>query len=541
MSAGQQAFMQRRTSFVSTMRPTTRQRRTALAVACAALLVVACLAPFAALQLPAVPAFLPSYQSALVVFDLVTSVLLFGQYRLLRHRGLLLLACGYVFSALLAVAHALSFPGLFAPGGAIGAGPQTTAWLYFFWHAGFAAFILAYGLTGTGAPAGKHIVGALTLTAAAATAIVVLSTTFQALLPPIMRGNQDAPGKLAVAVFTWLVGIAALAVLLRRRRRTVLDLWLMVVLCVWIADTALSAVLNHARFDLGWYAGRVCGLLANGFVLAVLLLETGSLYARLNKSHRLLGQALAQTRRLNDDLEAFAGSLAHDLQQPLTTIASFAQIMERTPLPEPGARHLKRILAATDSARGMVTALLQFARLGRQPLAVAPVDLNRIVARARQAVSAGGAQPRVVEWDIAPLPVVHGDAALLQMAFANLLSNAVKYSRTQARPRVTVQADAGADGLCTIRVRDNGVGFDMAHAGRLFTPFERLHTAREFEGTGMGLANVRRIVERHGGSVTAEAVPREGAVFSVVLRAVPGEPLAAERDTAEAAFVSSLP
>jgi signal transduction histidine kinase len=262
----------------------------------------------------------------------------------------------------------------------------------------------------------------LVLAVIAAAVPVIACTGFHDRLPQIMQGNDDAPAKLVVAFVTWCIGIGALVTLWRRRSRTVLDLWLMVVMCVWIADTALSAVLNHARFDVGWYAGRVYGLLANGFVLGVLLLESGTLYARLARSNRLLGNALVEMRRLNGDLQAFAGSLAHDLQQPLVTIASFAQVIQKSPLDERDAAHLRKIIGATETAREMIRALLEFARLGESELDSEPVELDKLVQQARQAVAAC-AQGREIEWDIAPLPVVHGDASLLLLVFINLLSN----------------------------------------------------------------------------------------------------------------------
>jgi signal transduction histidine kinase len=519
-------------SFVSTVRPTHSQRNVAVAAAGMSLAVFALIAPFAKMPLQPHPGFLPLYQSALIVFDLVTSVLLFGQYRMLRNRAVLLLAAGYVFSALMAAAHALSFPGLFGPAGVIGDGSQTTAWLYFFWHAGFALFIMAYAgaARGSGASNGpstaRGVVESLACAAAGATACALLATRYRELLPSIMNGDLDAPAKLAVAMITWLIGIAALLLLSRRRPHTVLDLWLMVVLGVWIADTALAAVLNHGRFDVGWYAGRAYGLLANGFVLAVLLLESGSLYARLARSNRLLGEALTETRRLNDDLQAFAGSLAHDLQQPLITISAFAQVMRQGKLEEREIAHLEKISGAADTARKMIKALLEFARLGESRLETGPVDLNETVRQARSAVTTT-AQGSEIDWNIDTLPAVQGDRALLLLAFMNLLSNAVKYTRTQARPMIAVRARVDASGAHVISVRDNGVGFDMSQAQRLFVPFERLHSTREFEGTGMGLANVRRIVEKHGGTISAESHPGEGAEFRLVLPSAAETPVAA--------------
>jgi two-component system, sensor histidine kinase and response regulator len=119
---------------------------------------------------------------------------------------------------------------------------------------------------------------------------------------------------------------------------------------------------------------------------------------------------------------------------------------------------------------------------------------------------------------------VRGDPSLLQLAFVNLLSNALKYSRTRERPSITIEGQCDSPAGPWVRIRDNGVGFDMAHAQRLFNPFERLHSTAEFEGTGMGLANVRRIMERHGGCVRGESVVGEGATFTLLFRIQGAEP-----------------
>jgi signal transduction histidine kinase len=232
-----------------------------------------------------------------------------------------------------------------------------------------------------------------------------------------------------------------------------------------------------------------------------------------------LEYAMRELKLANRDLQTFAASLAHDLQQPIMTISAFAQVMQSksADMPVEQAANLQKIHTASITAGTMIKALLEFARLGQAKLNTAPVDLAVVVEEARKAVNEG-AQNRAIEWHIADLPVVPGDRALLLFAFINLLSNAVKYSRTQQQAVISVEVEKQPFNAYAIRVRDNGVGFDMAHAGRLFGPFERLHSVSEFEGTGMGLANVRRIVEKHGGRVQAESEPGKGAVFTVVLK-----------------------
>ena len=245
------------------------------------------LAPFAKVALWPVPAFIPIYQSALLVNDLITAAFLLGQRQLSRSHGLSLLAGGYLFTALMSTVHALSFPGLFTPTGLLNAGPQTTAWLYMFWHGGFPLFVIAYTRYGLAQqPAGE---GSITIASTVAAIIslvgglALLTTLGQALLPPIMQDNHYTPAMIMVVSAVWLLNLIALFALSRRRPYSVLDLWLIVTMCAWLFDIALSAVLNAGRYDLGFYAGRIYGLLAASFVLLVLLHEHGKLYLQLIK------------------------------------------------------------------------------------------------------------------------------------------------------------------------------------------------------------------------------------------------------------------
>jgi PAS domain S-box-containing protein len=279
--------------FLSTAPAGRGERRLALAVVLVSALIFLTAAPFAKVRLAPVSAFIPIYESILVVTDLITAVLLFGQFSFLRARALLVLASGYLFTALITVAHALTFPGLFAPTGLLGAGPQSTAWLYMFWHGGFPLLVIAYALLKdergeTSRPRGRARVPILASVGAIAIVVgglSVLATAGQRVLPPIMRGNEYTPLLVVVIGSVWALSVLALAILWRRRPHSVLDLWLMVVMCAWLFDIALSAILNAGRFDLGFYAGRIYGLLAASFVLMALLIENGKLYAWLVEAH----------------------------------------------------------------------------------------------------------------------------------------------------------------------------------------------------------------------------------------------------------------
>jgi signal transduction histidine kinase len=176
----------------------------------------------------------------------------------------------------------------------------------------------------------------------------------------------------------------------------------------------------------------------------------------------------------------------------------------------------QRILNAGRRAEALIDDLLSFARLGDAKLVKVSVDLGLVVERARAGLNASGRQPQV-QWQLGALPTVQGDASLLEQVFANLLGNALKFSAGCDPTCIEVGSRQLASGGHEIWVRDNGAGFDPAFADGLFTPFHRLHSLREFAGTGMGLANVRRIVERHGGHVSALGSPGQGATFTLTL------------------------
>ena len=275
--------------FPSTALPGHAERLLALAVVLVSTAIFMAAAPFARQPLPQIWAFIPIYESALAINELITAVLLLAQFSILRSRALLVLACGYLFTSAMVVAHALTFPGLFSTTGLLGAGPQSTAWLYMFWHGGFPICVIAYALlkddVGGAAAARLPVRGSLLLgilaVLAAATGLTLLATVGQPLLPAIMHGNTYTSAMIAVVSAVWLLSFVALLALWTRTRHTMLDLWLMIVMCAWIFDIALSAVLNAGRFDLGFYAGRVYGLLAATFVLLVLLVGTARLYGRL--------------------------------------------------------------------------------------------------------------------------------------------------------------------------------------------------------------------------------------------------------------------
>jgi light-regulated signal transduction histidine kinase (bacteriophytochrome) len=226
---------------------------------------------------------------------------------------------------------------------------------------------------------------------------------------------------------------------------------------------------------------------------------------------RRVAERTAELRALNKELESFTYSVSHDLRAPLRAIDGFGRIIEEEygPRLDDEARRLLAVVRSSSKQMGqLIDDLLDFSRLGRQDLGKQSVDM---AALAREAARALGIQPALGE-----LPAAHADPALLRQVWLNLLGNAAKYSGKRAEPRIEVGGrEEGAGSLYW--VRDNGVGFDMRYAGKLFGVFQRLHGADEFPGTGVGLAIVQRVVSRHGGRVWAEGRVGEGACFYFTL------------------------
>lgn len=230
---------------------------------------------------------------------------------------------------------------------------------------------------------------------------------------------------------------------------------------------------------------------------------------------------VAQLEAVNQELDVFAGRLAHDLRGPLGNMRLILQMVQAdlgSQFTPQLAELVQRGVETGHRAQRMIEDLLAFARLGNEPLTFEPVELDEVLQRSLAAVQPQSGS-RHVDWVLAPLPRVQGHASLLQQAFVNLLSNALKYSGGREPARIEVGTRRLDDVRVEVFVADNGAGFDPRHAADLFKPFRRLHLASEFPGEGMGLANVRRIVERHGGHVAAEGQPGQGAVFRIVLPA----------------------
>jgi two-component system sensor histidine kinase/response regulator len=242
--------------------------------------------------------------------------------------------------------------------------------------------------------------------------------------------------------------------------------------------------------------------------------ERARIAGEVSKLNMVLEQRNEDLTAANGDLEAFSHSVSHDLRMPLRHIQAYVSMIEESALSKLNSDEQRRLKGVREAAQRMsqlIDDLLAFSRIGRTAMRRSPIDLNSLV-KAVITELQPEIKNRKVDWTLQQLPYISGDRPLLHQVFLNLLANAVKYTRTRAEASIQVFA-VEQDDEVIVGVKDNGVGFDAAYSDKLFGVFQRLHSATEFEGTGVGLANVRRIVQRHGGRTWAESVLNEGATF----------------------------
>jgi len=511
---------------LSNLAPGRAQKRLALGIVIGLLFALYLITgPLSGIQLGAVNGFIAVYATAMFVTDAVTAILLYAQFSILRSRAILVIASGYLFTALIIVVYILAFPGVLAPNGLIG-DLQTSAWLYVVWHTVFPMFVVAYALSkedsskrlwsGKARPA---ILWSIALTAALAAAAGYVAIVWEAELPRLMldprRFSPNWPYFVGAPIAS--VCIAAI-VALWLRRRSVLDLWLMVVMCLYLVEVPLSYYPAPMRFSTGWYAVRVVGFLSSSLVLTVLLYEITTLYARL------LGAVLGQRRERDARLltgDAVAASIAHEMRQPLTAMittadAGFRFLDRAAPNLDKAKEAFRRITADGHRAGTLVGSIR--ANFKSDVTERTSFDLDELI---QEALSLGGneLQKHRILVQAEPnrqLPPVSGNRVQLQQVLLNLIMNAVDAMAARDDPRIlSVKSALYEDDRVVVSVADTGTGIGSLDAERLFNP---LFTTKS-NGMGMGLSICRAIVEAHDSRLWFTPNTPQGAVFQFTLLA----------------------
>jgi len=509
--------------------PSPAQRRLALGIVLVLLVVFIAAAPFATLPMPRLNAFVPAYATAILVNDAITAALLFAQFTIVRSGALLALANGYLLTSLIAIPWALTFPGVFTQAGLLGAGLQSTGWLYVISHAGFPLFVIAYTLLKRadsiqGFSQGSirvAILASVGLVAAFVCSATALATVGGEVMPAVLLDDVRT-SNLVYYVNVPITALVALAlVLVWLRLRSMLDLWLAVVMFAYAIEAALQLLPVPTRFSVGWYAGRVCGLLSGSLVLLILLIEITKLYGQL------LQAVLAQHREREARLmtgDAVSASIAHEIKQPLGAIVTNAYA---------GLNWLKRgqpdLDAVKEALQGIVT---DGRRAGhvidgirtlfkKDPRTRTSLDINDVIQEAL-AIVRDNLQTHRIAVQADPnerLPRIRGEQVQLQQVLVNLITNAIdSMTATDGERVLSIRTEVHHSGCVMVSVEDTGKGLEPSAVDRIFNPMFTTKT----RGMGMGLAICRSIIEAHEGQLWVTAEPARGAIFHFTVPADPG-------------------
>ncbi|MGA7786896.1 MAG: MASE4 domain-containing protein [Xanthobacteraceae bacterium] len=507
---------------IATIPPTPRQRKLAVGVVAVLLVGFAVVAPFAATRLPRLDSFVPTVEAIVLVADLATSALLFSQYANVQLRGLLILADGYLLSALIVVPHALSYPGAFAPGGLFVSGLQVTPWLYTAWHLLFSVAVLVYACLKRETQ--NDISGAATAYPAIYWNVAAVATFVCAFTWLVTAGEKFVPRLIAdevsftpmasyvtgVTVATTISALLALWV----RRNSLLDLWLMVATVAALVEQAIVSLFIGGRFSVGFYTSRLFSVVVSTIVLVALLSETITLYARLVRANRAL-QRERDSKLLN--LEVAVAAIAHEVRQPLTGIATMSAAARRFLSREPP--DIPRVQAILDEVAGAgfrTNEVIESVRaLFRSPEQDQhPVDLNGVTLEALQLLRRDfDDYGIIVSTELtSELPLIMGNKGQLREVVLNLMQNAIDAMAgvMDRRRRLRVETER-REGTVAISVEDSGPGIDPKSLPGIFDPFVTTKT----NGMGLGLAISQIIVERHNGQLAVVPGAVRGARFQV--------------------------
>lgn len=513
---------------LSVMPPGRRHKISAVLVLLALVCILALTMPFAGTSLAHTEIFVPAYAAAVFVTELITATLLLVLYSVQRSSAILVLSLGYLFSALLMIPWAVTFPDLFIHMGLGDTGLQSTAWIAILRRLGFPIFVLAYALMGDDAnsvrnqhrPVHFKIIGSI-----AGIIIIVCGFSWFILaseetLPELMRDARNVsdlwkyvPG---VALLLYSLGLVSLW----RRKRSVLDLWLMVVLCTLFFEVLLLSYLGGGlRLSVGWWSGRFFGFISATVILLVLLSETTLLYTRLARSV----SAERQTRESRlTAMEALSATIAHEINQPLASMVTNADagmrwLQKDSPDLEETRAALERIIRDGHRAGKVIESVRAMFRKGTHERG--PVDVTGLIAEVLHSSQSEAKIGRVTlqtEFD-KQLPLVTGNQIQLQQVVWNLVSNAIDAMRpvTDRARILSISCECQDRDTVLFIIEDTGVGISDDDKHRIFEPFYTTKT----DGMGMGLMFCRTIVESHGGQLWIKDNIPYGAIFLFTLPA----------------------
>jgi signal transduction histidine kinase len=492
---------------IATMPATKRERAIAVGIVILLTVAAAIIAPFASIQVARVDAFIPVLQTVLSVVDFITATLLFAQFSIQPQRALLALASGYIFSGSFAFLQTLAFPGAFTPAGLIGDEFNTPGWLFVLWHTTFATAILVYAVSkdaiGVATLPNRSTMTSIGITIACVVAVIAgltwIVTAKVDYLPSLYSANVTLQTRFAnrINLVLWLWDATALAVLLARRRTT-LDLWLMVTLLAWMPNFFVAALSSSVRFSIGWYAARGFVLIGSCMLLTVLIIETMFLYSRLASAN-----ILQRRERINRLLtvDAVTAAIAHELRTPLGAIAlnastALSQLRSNPPELQEMDDILNDIEAESHHAAAIISNIRELSKktTGRRVLTRVE-DVVRLVLRLLQH------DLQMSEVSVATefqdnLPDVHLDATQLQQVLLNLIKNAIDAMSSVAPEVRRLLLTASFDGHASVllSVQDSGLGIPVKDRERIFDPFFSTKSG----GMGLGLAICFTVVANNG-------------------------------------------
>jgi signal transduction histidine kinase len=507
---------------LSNIPATERQRRFVFVFAAILLAAFAISAPFANVQLPRYDGYLPAIESMVFVNDLITAILLFAHYAISPSRAVLALASGYLYTALIVIPHILTFPGAFTSTGLLGAGPQTSAWLYYLWGAGppFGAIIYAClrnedQTASTNNQSARSAIGwSVAFVVCLVFAITWIVTVENRILPTIVGTGDHYVNAVAyvaspLAIFTMVVAIS----LLLLRRRSVLDYWLSLAIFALILQHIYGGFLATGRFTLGFYASRGFTLVTSMLVLGLLLKETANLYERLARSNLLLERERGN-KLMN--LEVMAASIVHEISQPIAAISlnseTLTVLLDKPPL---DSKKVRNVLASINGDCSRITSTIRDMRaLFKREMTGTMSDVNQVVEQVLAAEQAelsdrGIHVERTLDQNIPPVQI---DAGQLQHVLLNLIANAADAMSSVSDRRPVLQVvSTTKDSNAIVSVQDTGVGIAAEDMEKIFEP---MFTTKG-KGMGMGLWICRAIVESYGGQLKASSRVNNGSIFQI--------------------------